>query len=137
MGTAEFVLTRDRPVAELVNDRKRELTSHFARLLYLARCRDADGIYRHSGLELTHDPGDVHRALLAAHEECFAQWLGLSAMDRRRDLLSYMDGLDRRRVVEAWLPAYPWSAMVSPSAHEVKCAQFACSLRTLLQELQS
>lgn len=131
----QFVATRYRPAAELVQERLQEIATHFGRLAYLARCVDVGGRYRHDGLQLTHDRTSVDRALAAAHEECFAAWIGLSLQQQHEDLSAFLEGLNRRRALHAWKESDPWRALSPRAAEAPERELFASDLRALIAQM--
>jgi hypothetical protein len=103
--------------------------------VYLARCRDRRGWYRHDGLATTHDARAVHTALLWAHESSFQQWLELPAWDQHDDLSEYLTGLNRSRALAAWSDSEPWHAIAPPTAEPHERDLFAADFRALLRVL--
>jgi hypothetical protein len=136
MGTREpFIVTRNRPAAELVEERLHEIPSRFGRLAYLARCLDPHGRYRHDGLQMTHDRSAVDRALADAHAHCFEHWLSLPLEEQHRDFSAFPDGLNRRRVLHAWRETDPWNALAPRTADAGQRQLFASDLRILIAGL--
>jgi hypothetical protein len=129
---SNFVVTRDRPAAELVEERLQEIPTHFGRLVYLARCREANGRYRHEGLNLTHDRGAVDGALASAHESCFGEWLALPLREQHGDFTAFLEGLNRRRALQGWAHADPWTALAPRTAGADQKQLFASDLRVLI-----
>jgi hypothetical protein len=129
-----FIVTRDRPAGELVQQRLQDIPSRFGRLVYLARCLDGHGRYRHEGLNLTHDRTTVDRALAAAHETCFGDWLSLPLREQHADFDAFLEGLNRRRALTAWAHAEPWPALAPRSAGTDQKELFASDLRVLIAD---
>ena len=132
---SDFVVTRDRPAAELVQDRLQEIPTRFGRLVYLARCREPQGRYRHEGIHLTHDRGAVDRAFAGAHESCFTEWLALPLRAQHEDFSAFLEGLNLRRALQAWADADPWPALSPRSADSDQRELFASDLRVLIAGL--
>jgi hypothetical protein len=84
------VLPSWRSAAEIVASTLDRIPTYFGRLVYLTRCREADGRYAHHGLELTHHSGAVHNALLIANHRHFYRWLNLAPDAQYEDLSEYM-----------------------------------------------
>lgn len=132
---SRFTPVRERPVAELVAERLNEIPTHFGRLIYLARCRDEQGRYRHDGLGTTHEARTIHTALLKAHEEEFRGWLALSLREQAEEVTAFMTGLNRQRVLKAWCESEPWHAIAPPTAEAHERDLFTADFRALLQSV--
>jgi hypothetical protein len=124
-----------RSAAEHITDTLAASMTSFHRLLYLARCRDADGQYRHEGMELMYDAAEIDTALRTAHETAWFAWLSLDLRHQCDDLLTYLAGTNIKRVLKNWFQTEPWFALAPPSAAPHERDLFASDFRRLLELL--
>jgi hypothetical protein len=130
-----FVVTRDRPVAELVAQRLQEIPTGFGRLVYLARCVDHHGRYIHEGLRTTHDRASIDHALSDAHIRCFEEWLALALEAQHADVLSFLQGVSRRRTLHVWSQGESWRDLCPRTAETAQKELFASDLRVIVANL--
>lgn len=127
-----------RSLAEILAATLAQIQTAFGRLLYVARTLDEEtGRYNHAGWTMTHEPVKIDAELRAAHKAAFAEWLGMRLEHQHADLNTWLDGLDRGRVLAAWIVAEPWMRLIPPSAHDAEHALFVSNFCTLLKLLKS
>jgi hypothetical protein len=127
-----------RTLTEIVAATLSQIQTAFGRLLYISRSFDDEaGRYTHAGWTLSHDAAKIDAELRAAHKAAFAEWLSMSLQHQHADLNTWLDGLDRTRVLSAWIIAEPWMRLIPPSAHDAEHALFLSNFRMLLGLLKS
>lgn len=115
------------------------IPSRFARLLYLTRCCNDGGMYRHYGLELVHAAAEVHRTLRQAHLDEWNRWQSEFTMEQQfLDLLDFLCEVDARLVVHSWeLTGDPWDVVVPRAASLAERDLFRVNFRALLTLLKA
>ena len=111
------------------------IPSLFGKIMYLASVRGPEsGRYEHHGLALLFGEKAADLALRRSHEDCFAEWLSLSAEQQKVDLDEYLvnHAEDRRTVVESWARLAPYRIAPPASSRASEKRYFFVNFEALL-----
>src|SRR5690349_5120688 len=91
--------------ADLFRHTLSKVPTVLGRLEYLASLRDPNsGTYRHHGLAAVFGRDESKRALCAAHEEAYQEWLNLSLSQKKDDALEHLESINGSKpgILQHW-----------------------------------